>query len=161
METLQDRSTGPDADSSAPSSDGTLGRIAGETQGLIDDLREWIDLRLDLAVIEMEERVDKLRNEVTLGLTLAVLGFFAGLFVLTTLALGLGWALGRPFWGFLIVAAVLVVIVGGLASARPNLAPPSQLFKKLRGDRHADAEQSPTQPAPEDEPVSTPSDAAT
>jgi hypothetical protein len=134
METLQDRSSASDNGSSARSqAEGRLGRIAGHTRGLVDDLREWIDLRLDLAILELEERVDELRNEVTLGITLAFFGFFAALFVFTTAALGLGWLLGHPFWGFLIVSVGLVGLVLGLARARPELAPPSNLYERMRG----------------------------
>jgi hypothetical protein len=138
METLQDRSSasgdGPPAE---PNQRGKLGRIAGHTRGLVDDLREWIDLRLDLALLEVEEQVDTLRNEVALGITLAFLGFFAALFVLTTAALGLGWLLGHPFWGFLIVTVVLLVAVAVLARTRPDLLPPSHLFERIRGRTEA------------------------
>lgn len=139
METLKDRSSssgnGPPADQPRG---GTLGRIAGHTQGLVEDLREWIDLRIDLAILEVEEKVDKLRNEIALGLTLAFFGFFAALFVLVTAALGLGWVLGHPFWGFLIVSGVLVLIVTVLASARPDLVPSSNLYDELRGTEAPD-----------------------
>jgi hypothetical protein len=152
METLQNRSSASDSGSSAGSSpDGRLGRIAGHTRGLVDDLREWIDLRLDLAILELEERVDELRNEVALGLTLAFFGFFAALFVFVTVALGLGWALGHPFWGFLIVSVALVLLVSVLVRARPDLAPPSNLFARLRGrsDDAASSDAEPTSSAAE------------
>ena len=135
METLEDRTSssgdGPPADRPRG---GKLGRIAGHTQGLVEDLREWIDLRIDLAILEVEEKVDDLRNEVALGLTLAFFGFFAALFVFTTVALGLGWLLGHPFWGFLIVSVLLVLVVVSLAEARPDLLPPSNLYETIRGD---------------------------
>lgn len=133
METLQDRSPSGEETPSESRSEGKLGRIAGHTQGLVEDLREWIDLRLDLAILEMEERVDELRNEVALGIVLAFFGFFAALFAFTTVALGLGWLLGHPFWGFLIVTVVLLLLVSGLAKARPDLLPSSNLFERIRG----------------------------
>lgn len=133
MESLRDRTSAseerPDGDSTPG---GKLTRIAGHTRGLIDDLREWIDLRLDLAILEVEERVDDLRNEVALGISLAFFGFFAALFVFVTIALGLGWALGHPFWGFLIVSGLLVIVVTVLARVRPDLVPPSNLFERIR-----------------------------
>ena len=139
METLQDRSTsngdGPPAD--RPQG-GKLGRIAGHTQGLFEDLREWMDLRIDLAILEVEEKVDALRNEVALGLTIAFFGFFAAFFVFTTAALGLGWLLGHPFWGFLIVSALLLAVVVTLARARPDLLPSSNLYEQIRGDGETD-----------------------
>jgi len=134
METLEDRSSsredGPPSDRPRGSK---LSRIAGHTQGLMKNLREWIDLRIDLAILEVEEKVDSLRNDVALGITLAFLGFFAALFVLTTVALGLGWLLGHPFWGFLIVSTVLVLIVVVLSETRPDLMPPSNLYEEIRG----------------------------
>lgn len=132
METLEDRPSAQDQSPGDVSRKGKLGRIAGHTRGLVEDLREWIDLRLDLAILEIEEQVDELRNEVALGLTLAFFGFFAALFVFTTTALGLGWLLGHPFWGFLIVSGVLVILVSVLARTRPNLMPPSKLYERLR-----------------------------
>lgn len=134
MESLQDRSS--DSEEARPVDvprGGKLGRIAGHTQGLVEDLREWIDLRIDLAILEVEEKVDTLRNEIALGVTLAFFGFFAALFVFTTVALGLGWVLGHPFWGFLIVSGLLVLTVLSLARARPDLMPPSNLYEQVRG----------------------------
>ena len=71
METLQDQSSGEGGAPANRPRGGKLNRIAGHTQGLVEDLREWIDLRIDLAILEVEEKVDTLRNEVALGLTLA------------------------------------------------------------------------------------------
>ncbi len=154
METLDDQSSGPDSEPPArPSTGGPLGRIAGHTQGLVEDLREWMDLRLDLALLEVEEKVDELRNEVALGLTLAFFGLFSVFFVLTTVALGVGWLLGHPFWGFLAVSIALVLIVVALYSARPALVPPSELFERLRGD--SDPEASSARPAREARPSET------
>lgn len=144
METLEDESSGPNSEPPARPTGGPLGRIAGHTQGLVEDLREWMDLRLDLALLEVEEKVDELRNEVALGLTLAFFGLFSVLFVLTTVALGLGWVLGHPFWGFLAVSIALVLIVVALYTARPALVPPSELFEHLRGESDPDA--SPSRP---------------
>lgn len=132
METLQDRSSREDGPPADRPRRGKLGRIAGHTQGLVEDLREWIDLRIDLAILEVEEKVDALRNEVALGITLAFFGFFAALFVFTTTALGLGWLLGHPFWGFFIVSVLLLLVVVSLAKARPDLMPPSNLYDEIR-----------------------------
>jgi len=149
MDTLNNRTSssgdGPPADRPRG---GKLNRIFGHTQGLVEDLREWIDLRIDLAILEVEEKVDDLRNEVALGLTLAFFGFFAALFVFTTAAIGLGWALGHPFWGFLIVSGGLVLVVIALASARPDLMPPSNLYRRIRSDEGpSDHDESPVRDA--------------
>lgn len=141
METIPDRSSASqEGPSNEGPTDGRLGRIAGQTRGLVEDLREWIDLRIDLAVLELEERVDDFRNEVALGITLAFFGFFAALFVFTTAALGLGWLLGHPFWGFLIVSVLLSLFVAVLARTRPDLVPSSNLFERLRRPDESPAE---------------------
>lgn len=123
-------------------------RIASDMQGLVQDLQKWIDLRLDLAVLEVEERLDKLRNDLALGVTVAILAFFAALFALTTLALGVGWLLGRPFWGFLAVAVLLILILGVLQAVKPRLMPPSNLFETLR-ERQEDEEPDRSEAPPE------------
>jgi len=134
METPRERSSGTDSDPAAGVERGKFGRIAGHTQGLVEDLREWVDLRLDLALLDLEERIEDLGNELLLRLTLLVLGLFTLLFGLTTLALGLGWVFGRPFWGFLIVLGLLFVFFVSLSAARPNLFPPVRLYEQVRGE---------------------------
>lgn len=151
MESPPDRSRPPDRRVPAQRpTGGKLDRIAGHTQGLVEDLREWIDLRLDLAVLELEERVDTLQNQIALGVTMAILAFFAGLFGLTTAALGLGWLLGHPFWGFGIVFLALVLFLVVLQAAKPELVPRPDLFQKMRrsGEDHAspDASDASAQP---------------
>lgn len=134
MESLPDRSRSTQ-DRGVPASrpsGGKMERIAGHTQGLVEDLREWIDLRLDLAVLELEERVDTLANQIALGVTMALLAFFAGLFGLTTAAIGLGWLFGHPFWGFAAVFLGLVLLLVVLRAAKPELVPRPPLFQKLR-----------------------------
>ncbi len=141
METPPDRSTSSDERTPARKPEGgKLTRIATHTQNLVEDLRDWIDLRLDLAVLELEEKVDQLQNQIALGIVLAILAFFAGLFTLTTVALGVGWLLGHPFFGFLAVSIVLLVTLAALRAAKPELVPPSGLFEQMRGDRDEEAE---------------------
>jgi len=137
MESPDDRSSIPNAE--RPLTDmpegGKMRRIAAHTQGLFEDLREWIDLRIDLAILEVEERIDEAKNGIALGVTLAIFAFFAALFTLTTIALGVGWLLGHPFWGFLAVSVALILIVVGLQATQPALVPPSNLLQSLRADR--------------------------
>jgi hypothetical protein len=137
MESLDDQSTA--SDGTSPLRDvpegGKMNRIAACTQGLVTDLREWIDLRIDLAILEVEERIDEFRNKVALGITFALFGFFAVLFSLTTAALGIGWLLGHPFWGFLAVSVALILVVVALRVTEPDLMPPSNLLRVFREGR--------------------------
>ncbi len=149
MESLDDRPSAPNAERPVEESPdgGKVSRIASHTQGLFADLREWIDLRVDLAILEMEERLDAFKNDLALGLTVAVFAFFAAFFSLTTVALGVGWLLGHPFWGFLAVSVALILIIVTLRVTKPALMPPSNLFEFLRGERAASDEGLSSRPA--------------
>ncbi|MCS4178850.1 phage holin family protein [Salinibacter ruber] len=149
MESLDDRPSAPNAERPVEETPdgGKVSRIASHTQGLFADLREWIDLRVDLAILEMEERLDAFKNDLALGLTVAVFAFFAAFFSLTTVALGVGWLLGHPFWGFLAVSVALILIIVTLRVTKPALMPPSNLFESLRGERAASDEGPSSRPA--------------
>ena len=149
MESLDDRPSAPNAERPVEESPdgGKVSRIASHTQGLFADLREWIDLRVDLAILEMEERLDAFKNDLALGLTVAVFAFFAAFFSLTTVALGVGWLLGHPFWGFLAVSVALILIIVTLRVTKPALVPPSNLFASLRGERAVPDEGPSSRPA--------------
>lgn len=129
--------------------DGKMQRILSQLQGLLDDLRTWIDLRLDLAILKLEQRIDEVQNNIALGLAVAFFGFFAALFTLTTVAVGVGWLLGHPFWGFLAVSVALILIVVGLRATQPEFVPPPNLLESIRGERSSNRTNG------EDSPVST------
>lgn len=96
-------------------------RIAGHAQGVVADLRRWVDLRVDLAVMDLEAKLDERLNAVVIGVILAVFGGLAAFFTLVTVALGLGWLLGHPFWGFLIVTIGLGATAAIVRARQPKL----------------------------------------
>lgn len=149
MESREDRPSAPNAErpvTNAPEG-GKVNRIAAHTQGLFADLREWIDLRVDLAILEVEERLDAFKNDLALGITIAVFALFAAFFSLTTVALGVGWLLGHPFWGFLAVSVALILIIVTLRVTKPALTPPSNLLEALRGEEPRGGDQRQPRPA--------------
>ena len=83
------------------SSAGKLKRISHHTEGMMQGLREWVDLRIELVKAEIEEQAIE-------AISIAVIAALAGIFSLVTFAIGLGWLLGHPFWGFLFVTCILV-----------------------------------------------------
>lgn len=82
-------------------------RLAGESRALFDDLREWVDLKVQLVQVDIEERIEKAANEIIALVMVVVLGLFAAAFLLHGLAIWLGSVLGGAQWGYLIVAGVL------------------------------------------------------
>lgn len=116
------------------------GRIGDHLAAISADLREIVELRIELLKVELSSLTDKIdgyKNKVD-GLKVklerfadlidhfpdivkfaapaVVLAFYLLGFVLATLAIGIGWALGHLFWGALIVTGLLFVVVGVLAT---------------------------------------------
>ena len=96
------------------SSRAKIERIASESKGLVDDVKEWVDLRLKLVKTEVQAEVSEKMNDVVQDVlpiaVPAVIVAVGVLFLLVTAALGIGWWLGRPFWGFLVVTGLLFFV---------------------------------------------------
>lgn len=116
-------------------------RLVQHTQGLIDDLKTWVDLRIELAQMEFEDRVEAKVNEIALGVAIGGIVLLAVVFGLVTLALGLGALLGHPAWGFLIVTVLLGLSAVVLRAARPEFIRIGQHAK-----RDSDASATPSSP---------------
>jgi hypothetical protein len=104
-----------------PPAGGRIDRIGQHSKSLIDELTHWADLKIKLVKVDLAEKVEEKKIQVGLGVGMALVGFFAVLFLLTTIALALGWLLGHPTWGFLIVTVILFGIVFALKVAMPKL----------------------------------------
>lgn len=93
-----------------------LDRIQEHTEALVDSVKDWAELRIKLAQTELEQKAQIKINQMVWAraVPLLLIGI-AALFLLVTVALGIGWLLGRTFWGFLIVTVALIVAAGGIA----------------------------------------------
>jgi len=105
----------------APVSGNKAQRIAQHTQHLVDDLKTWVDLRIELAQMELEERVEAKANQIVLGVIVGGIALLAVVFGLTALALGIGAWLGHAGWGFLVVTGLLVLLAVVIRTAQPEL----------------------------------------
>jgi uncharacterized membrane protein YqjE len=89
--------------------EGKLERLATHTRGLAEDVRTWIDLKLELTKLEIEEKIEeKIRGIMMLGV-LMVLAVLVVVFALVAASFGLGHWLGHPAWGFLCTTGALMV----------------------------------------------------
>jgi len=109
-----------ESDSTA-SPKGRLGQFASESRELIEDLREWVDLRVELVQVDIEERIQAVANQMAAMLIATVFGLFTALFLLHGLSVLIGNALGNEAWGYLIIAAVLGVVTLVVHLAKPTL----------------------------------------
>jgi Putative Actinobacterial Holin-X, holin superfamily III len=101
--------------------EGRVDRISDQTKGLIDDIKEWIDLRVQLIQIDIEERIETVANEVLSTVVVAILIFLIVIFLLVGAALGLGPVLGHPAWGFLAVAGFMGLVTLAIHFIRPRV----------------------------------------
>ena len=91
---------------------GAVHRIGNETRGLLEDFTAWVELRLRLVQLDVQGYIRQKIDEATLKAALIIASLVSGLFVLITLALFAGWALGHPAWGFLVVTGLLLLWTG-------------------------------------------------
>ncbi|RMF60857.1 MAG: hypothetical protein D6746_06280 [Bacteroidetes bacterium] len=118
-----------------------VGRIARHTRGLVEDVKEWIELRMQLVQAQIEERVEERINQAVLAALVAGVALLALVFALVAASLGLGAWLGHPAWGFLIVASVLLLLALVLHRLRPRMV------RRRPGKRQNDAQEK-TSPRP-------------
>jgi hypothetical protein len=97
-----------------PPHGGRVQRVQQHVTGLAEDVREWVELRIKLAQAEAETFVQKKVHTIVMRTIPLVVAGLAGLFLLITLALFLGWWLGHAAWGFLIVTLLLLTVAGVL-----------------------------------------------
>lgn len=100
------------ADRQLQTSANKLDRISQHTKGLVDEITDWVDLRIKLVQVDLQEKLETKKIQIGLGVGMGLTAFFAVMFLLTTIALGLGAWLGHPAWGFLIVTVLLFVVIG-------------------------------------------------
>lgn len=108
-----------------PEHKGKLARIGDAVTGLGEDLKEWIELRIQIAQTEIQEQVEFRVGQAKQGAAAALFAALGGLFFLLTLAFGIGWWLGHPFWGFLIVTLLLFAAAIACYLALKPKPPPS------------------------------------
>lgn len=91
-----------------PEHKGKLARITDDLAGLSDDLKTWVELKIELVRAEALEAVEHAKGEVIQKAAAGVFAVLGVLFALITLGLGLGNLLWDQYWlGFLIVTALL------------------------------------------------------
>ena len=109
--------TDPTSSGSRPDEQGKVNRMVHYSRDLTESLKNWVELRIDLARVQIEDEINaRLRS----ALEFILVGV-AVLFLLIALALGLGAWIGHPAWGFLAVGLGLVLGAGIIKLMRPYL----------------------------------------
>lgn len=85
-------------------------RIAGHTAGLVEDLKSWLELKIEFVLLDVKEDMKATGMQAAYQVGFFAVLLVAGLFALIALAFGLGTWLGNPAWGFLAVTGLLVML---------------------------------------------------
>lgn len=122
MEDLHTNTDRKAEDRNGTGGDGPLTRLAHEIRSLVDDVKEWIELRLELFQLDVEDRIQAVANDILLIVLVLVLFAVAFLFLSLAAAFALGQWLGSNALGFLIVAVVFVLLGASIRRSRVDLA---------------------------------------
>ncbi|SRR5690554_2020354 len=125
MEVIPERTpaTHPPAttDHQLPEARSKVQRITRQTKSLFEDFTQWVELRLRLFQLDVQEKIRTKANEAAIKVAPFIVGALAGFFLLITAALFLGWWLGHPAWGFLIITALLFLVAAILYARSKRL----------------------------------------
>ncbi len=95
-----------------------VARISAQTRGLFEDFTSWVELRMKLLQAEIQDKIQSKVHESVIKVAPFAAAAITGLFGLVTSALFLGWWLGHPAWGFLIVTTILCLVTGALLARK-------------------------------------------
>ena len=99
---------------------GRFDRISGQTKGLVDDVKEWVDLRVRLVQMDLEDRINVIANQTILTLVIIGIGGASMLFGLFAAAFGMGLLLGNNALGFLAMSVLLAIATILMNQVRPR-----------------------------------------
>lgn len=99
---------------------GKIGRLSSEARGLVDDTRQWVDAKLRLFELDLEEKLDGIANKMIAGAAVVFFAALALIFGLTALSLFLGTLWDNEALGFVVVALASFVIALIIQWLRPR-----------------------------------------
>lgn len=83
-----------------------------DPNGLVDNLYKYVQTNIEIAKVEVQEKIEDTVKKVALIAILAITGILFFIFVLITLALFLNKILESQYLGFLIITVLLGIICG-------------------------------------------------
>jgi hypothetical protein len=112
--------SGHNGGSGSDSLGGRFDRISDQSKGLVDDVKDWVDLRVRLVQMDLEDRIDVIANQTILTLVIIGIGGASMFFGLFAAAFGLGLLFGNNALGFLAMSVLLAVVTVLMNYVRPR-----------------------------------------
>jgi uncharacterized membrane protein YqjE len=102
-----------------------------DPNGLVDNLYKYVQTNIEIAKVEVQEKIEDTVKKVALIAILAITGILFFIFVLITLALFLNKILESQYLGFLIITVLLGIICGVVYIKIKPLLEQSKAVEKL------------------------------
>jgi cytochrome c biogenesis protein CcdA len=101
-----------------------------DPNGLVDNLYKYVQTNIEIAKVEVQEKIEDTVKKVALIAVLVVTGTLFLIFLLITLALFLNKILESQYLGFLIVTVLLSIVCGIVyMNIKPHLEQPKVVEK--------------------------------
>lgn len=101
-----------------------------DPNGLVDNLYKYVQTNIEIAKVEVQEKIEDIVKKVALIAVLAITGTLFLIFLLITLSLFLNKVLESQYLGFLIVTGILGIVCGVVyMNIKPLLEQPKAIEK--------------------------------
>ena len=101
-----------------------------DPNGLLDNLYKYVQTNIEIAKVEVQEKIEETVRKVALMAILALTGMLFLIFVLITLSLFLNKILESQYLGFLIIAVLLGIVCAVVyMKIKPHLEQPKVIEK--------------------------------
>jgi uncharacterized membrane protein YqjE len=101
-----------------------------DPNGLVDNLYKYVQTNIEIAKVEVQEKIEDTVKKVALIAVLAITGTLFLIFILITLSLFLNKILESQYLGFLIVTVLLGIVCGVVyMTIKPLLEQPKVVEK--------------------------------
>lgn len=102
---------------------------------VLDSLTGYLDTRIQLLKVEIKEETSEFLARFLVSFALIVLIFCGVLFLSIAAALYIGSLLGSPFFGFLIVGSIYLILCILLYLLKDKLKLDERIFNQLRKEK--------------------------
>lgn len=96
-------------------------RIFAKTEELVDDVKEYVDIRVESAKLAIAEKTSLVVANAAAGVAVIIAFIFFAILLVTGLSLLIGEWIGKPWAGFMIMAAVCLINAAIIWSVRKRI----------------------------------------
>lgn len=96
-------------------------RIFAKTEELVDDVKEYVDIRIESTKLTIAEKTSLMVANAAAGAAVITAFVFFALLLVTGLSLLIGEWLGKPWAGFMIMAVICLIKAAIIWSARKRI----------------------------------------